>query len=299
MKPIKSPALAALGLMGRRLRRTPLVRLRFLDRLLGRIALRMYGSNVVPVGPFQVRFDPRDLILAKKLVLYGGWEKHEIELLCSVVTPGDCVLDVGANIGIHSLFLSRAVGPEGRVIAVEPDPDNLALLRANLEANHCDNVKVVPCAFGADSGCARLFRNPNSGANSAFFDVSNSGRYISVPVRRGVEVLEELGVRPNIAKMDVEGAEPLVLSGLGSFLPDILLFEFEPARIRSQGSDAEGFLQHLVAEGYSLEKFDTDTGTHVPTAPAEIMATARSDSSLRYGNVLAVRRRSSGLKPAS
>jgi FkbM family methyltransferase len=49
-------------------------------------------------------------------------------LLCSFVKLGAVVVDVGANFGLHSLYLSRAVGPQGTVIAFEPDPDNYALL---------------------------------------------------------------------------------------------------------------------------------------------------------------------------
>lgn len=124
-----------LSLGGRLLRRTPLARSDMLNRLHGGLSVWLHGSDTVNVGPFIVQFDKRDRFIAKNLVLYKKFEHKEIELLCSLVEPGDHVLDIGANIGLHTLYLSQAVGPDGRVIAVEPDPDNLRILRNNIETN--------------------------------------------------------------------------------------------------------------------------------------------------------------------
>jgi FkbM family methyltransferase len=260
--------------MGSRLRHTPLARIPLLNRVHGRLAISLHKGDEVDVGPFRVRVDMRDRVIAKKIILYGAYEEREIELLCSLVRPGDRVMDVGANIGIYSLYLSRAVGPAGKVLAVEPDPDNLALLRANLEANHCDNVIVLPFALGTVSGEAGLFQADDNRGNLSFADLGGTGRSVSVPVRRGEEVLEELAFEPRVAKIDVEGAEPQVVSGLGRFKPQVMLFEFVPGHLRALGEDPATFLDSLVSEGYTLRPVEPDGRGGVPGAASSILAAA-------------------------
>src|SRR6266511_2048780 len=141
--------LRAMSFAGSQLRHTRLAQSALLNRIFASLALKAYASNEANVASLRVHFDRRDQVIAKRLVLYGGHERAEIELLCSLARPGDQMLDVGANIGLYTLHLSRAVGPKGCVVAVEPDPDNLALLRKNLKINSCLNVIVIPAAFGA------------------------------------------------------------------------------------------------------------------------------------------------------
>jgi len=264
--------LTCMGKVGGWLRQTPIARWQWLNRLHAGLTVRLNKSDAVMVGPYRVYIDPRDRVIAKKLILYGGYETHEIELLCSFVQPGDCVLDVGANIGLYSLALSRAVGPEGRVIAVEPDPDNLALLRRNLQTNGCANVSVVSDALGDESKDVLLYEsNDNRGALSTS-DVLGVGakRAIGVRMRRGDSVMAELGVTARIAKIDVEGAEPLVIAGLGTRLPQVLLFEFVPWMLRAAGHDPPAFLRSLISSGYTLSSVDPDTGKHRPMTEHEI-----------------------------
>jgi FkbM family methyltransferase len=245
----------------------------------------LYGSNEADVGPFRIRFDPRDRLIAKRLALYGEFEKHEIALLCSLVQPGDSALDVGANIGLYSLYLSRAVGPKGRVVAVEPDPDNIALLRSNLENNGCDNVIVLPCALGAESGPVKLFQVEENRGNLSLADVVGTGRFVQVPMRRGDEALAELGLQPTVVKIDVEGAEPLVLCGLG-YEPPVLLFEFDPSLLYALGHDPVEFLKSLVARGYRLDLIDPDNGNFMRDTPTAIAKFVGSQRNCTY-NILA------------
>jgi len=289
---IRKLLLVILAQAGRRLRPTPLARSRLLNRIHGALTMRLYHRNEVDVGPFRVKLDPRDRVIAKKLVLYGSFERQEIKLLCALVKPGDQVLDVGANIGYHSMHLSRAVGPTGRVIAVEPDPDNLAILEANLRNNHCENVTVVPCAFGVEQAHIDLFQTDDNRGKLSFADISKTGRSVKVLVRRGDQVLAELGASPSIAKIDVEGAEPLVMSGLGSYKPDSILFEFSPPYIRAQGQDPEALLGSLVAEGYSLDLVDGDSGSLTRCSLRQMITSIERlerQQSQRVSNILARR----------
>lgn len=284
---MKHAALALLSQAGRVLRHTPLARSRTLNRVQAALALRLHGSNEARVGPFRVRFDPRERVLSKRLLLYGGQEQAEISLLCSLVRPGDQVLDVGANVGLYSLYLSRQVGPQGRVIAVEPDPETADLLRQNLAANGCDNVTVLACALAAEDGRASLFRVDGHRGNASLADLQGTGQSVEVELKRGEEALAGLGVTPRVAKIDVEGAEPLVFAGLGSRRPEVALFECVPRQMRGMGCDPLAFLESLAGEGYRLELVDPETASRTPLPPREIVET--TEGARRVHNVLATR----------
>jgi FkbM family methyltransferase len=284
---MKSAALALLARAGKTLRHTPLARSRTLNRIQAALAVRLNGSNEARVGPFRVRFDPRERVLSKRLLLYGGQEQGEIALLCSLVRPGDHALDVGANVGLYSLFLSRAVGPAGRVVAVEPDPETAELLRENLAVNGCDNVTVLGCALAAQDGRARLFRVEGHRGNASLADLQGTGRSVEVELRRGEEALAALGGAPRVAKIDVEGAEPLVFAGLGQALPEVVLFECVPRHMREMGCDPLAFLESLAGQGYRLELVDPGTARRTELPPRRIVE-ATGDAR-RVHNVLATR----------
>src|SRR5205807_2152840 len=106
--------------------------------------------------------------LRRNLMLWSGglarFEPPCVRVLRAVAGRGDVVFDIGANIGFFSTLLSRWVGPEGRVVAVEPDPENLALLRRNLDENRCTNARVCASAIGAHRGFGDFSRDEATGA---------------------------------------------------------------------------------------------------------------------------------------
>jgi FkbM family methyltransferase len=288
MKLLKAGLLKLLSFMGRTLRPTILGRSKWLTKAHTAAGLWIHGSNQADVGPFHVRFDPRDRVIGKKLAVYGSYEKDEIHLLCSLVKPGDVAMDIGANFGLHSLYLSRAVGPNGKVLAFEPDPDNFALLCANLEANCCANVLPFKYALGEKSGDVELFQTEDNRGNLSLADLGRTGRSVTVPMRRADDVLRSLSLVPDVVKIDVEGAEPLVMSGFGEYKPDRILFEFVPEFIRSFNNDGENFLNSFIAAGYTLEVVDSSPVSKQVT-PLEILA--RTSQFPFCCNIIAVRQK--------
>lgn len=172
-------------------------------------------------------------------ILLGRWEWESCQLLRHVVRPGMTVVDVGANVGLYTRLFSRLVTPSGRVVAFEPDPGTFALLKRNTAG--LGNVEVVEAAVSNASGRAVLYRNRWS-------DTLNSLR----PGPDHDETMEVKTVRlddffsgkppPAVIKIDVEGAEPLVLQGMGKCLagPEFrgVLVEYCPGNYRTSGLKA-------------------------------------------------------------
>jgi FkbM family methyltransferase len=206
----------------------------------------------------------------------GGYEEKEIASLCALIRPGDVVLDIGANIGLYTLPMSRAVGATGTVVAFEPDPDNLRILEHNVKTNKCDNVRIVPCALGSHEGEVGLYQVDDNRGLLSFADLGRTGKSVKVPVRRGDAVLRELAVpTPAALKIDVEGSEPLALAGLGC-QPRYMQLEFVPAHLRALGLHPMAFLTSLVSDGYELAVIDRDTGELHATSPELLLRMADS-----------------------
>ena len=123
------------------------------------------------------------------------------------------VFDVGANAGFYTLVFSRLVGLQGRVVAFEPDSENMCLLRKHIALNNLENVSIVQAAASDTSVLAGF--SLTGGATGRLEDGSN---YL-VPTYRLDDLLSS-GVLPlpNVVKMDVEGAEVFVLRGAKQFI---------------------------------------------------------------------------------
>jgi len=186
----------------------------FMGRIL-RLFLHLIPSTmVVPI--LQGRLKGEKWIVGSSN--HGCWigsYEHEKQILFSeIVTEGAVVYDIGAHVGFYTLLASEIVGQRGKVIAFEPLPQNLHYLNEHLLLNKCDNVKVIETAVAEESG-------------TAFFTegISSSMGYLSLAGNIEVKkvALDELMLSgkippPEYLKIDVEGAEILVLSGAKSLL---------------------------------------------------------------------------------
>ena len=100
-------------------------------------------------------------------MIVGNLRIHR--LLDRTVRPDATVIDVGANIGYNSIRAALRAGPRGRVVAVEPTPDTLAVLRHNIAASGPANIDIAPVAAGSIAGEQDFFvRGATSAVNSLF-----------------------------------------------------------------------------------------------------------------------------------
>ena len=176
------------------------------------------GSQVVARTPAGARVPlASDTVIAWSLWLTGEFERQELIIAGRLALPGSYAFDVGANVGLFAVDLSRAVGPTGRVIAIEPLSSNAELLRSNLELSGCLNVEVVVAAAGAIAGEVDLLLAHDPSQHSTAMELP-LGQIAQGSVKVPCVTLDDLwqgAGRPPVSfvKIDVEGAEEHVLRG--------------------------------------------------------------------------------------
>ena len=194
------------------------------------------------------------------LLARGSYEPYETWLLSSLAAPGSVVIDVGANIGYYTVQFARAVGPEGRVVAVEPDPDNVAILRRNLALNRLHNVHVVPKAAAAVSGSVSLFRSDENRGDHRLHDPGDGRRKVVVEAVSLDEELAAITGPVSLVKLDIQGAEPGAVRGMARFLqrhPEAwIATELWPLGLLQSGSSIDDYLGLLRSLGCALLRID-------------------------------------------
>lgn len=180
-----------------------------------------------------------DQCIGLSLHRYGEWAQDEIALLRHFLTPGATVLDLGANVGVHTLAFARLVGLAGRVVAVEGEPATYGLLSYNVIANGlAEVVTAVPALVGAAEGLVpHVFRpaGENVGARSFFKEVHGvprpaAGADPEIRTMLPLVTVDSLGL-PSCAvmKIDVEGMELDALRGATAVirrLRPVIYFEY-------------------------------------------------------------------------
>jgi FkbM family methyltransferase len=185
--------------------------------------------------------------------------------LSSSLGPGSVFLDVGAHIGYFSIKASAQVGPTGRVVAFEPNPETLKLLRENVKVNRTFNILIQPVACTDRERTLNLYAAPivNTGASSlsqqnASVSASDLPRPYTVRGRAIDDVIRELNLsRVDAVKIDVEGAEVSVLRGalttLKQFHPKVVV-EVIASQLASFQTTPEEVAALLRGAGYNMGK---------------------------------------------
>jgi FkbM family methyltransferase len=152
--------------------------------------------------------------------LIGTAETHLQRIIREYVSAGDTVYDIGANIGYVTLSLAKQVGTAGRVIAFEPVPQNIELLRENVAINRLANVEIIERAASDRSGAAVIRMSDNLAMASLVWHTDDSlaaeVAIHTVAIDECVQDKELLA--PKFVKLDVEGAEGLALLGMRNTL---------------------------------------------------------------------------------
>ena len=220
---------------------------------------------------FEMFLDVQDKGLSRTLLLFGKRELDHRYILQLVLKPGMTLLDIGANIGYYVLIESGLVG-DGRIVAVEPVPSNVELLKKNLELNGVGNVVVIPGAVSDRHGVQDFHLSDKSNLGTFHATGSGlknlSGEMMPVETWTVSEIAEEYGI-PDLIRMDVEGHEVAILNGMlddiraGKTAP-LILFETHLTRY-SKENDMASTLKSLFELGYYVRYLasSTESRTHI------------------------------------
>jgi len=195
------------------------------------------GILQLELGAQRARFYVHSEWVAADLISFGG-EQEVLQRFISLLRPGDVVYDIGANMGLYAVFLGQAVGPQGRVVAFEPEPHYCERLRGNTALNDIHNVRIFCLALGNRAQESALLPSQRGIAaprlaKSPPVDGWGRARH-EVQVVEGDRLVEMENLpSPRAVKMDVEGHEYAVIRGLRRTLSnplcEIVCCEIHPA----------------------------------------------------------------------
>jgi len=240
--------------------------------------LRVSRFFSVDRGDFKIRFYPTNISLRLWVSKLRGITIYETDenFLRSYLKPGDVVVDVGANIGFHTLVSSVTTGQRGRVYSIEAHPKTYKALCGNIKFNGFNNVKTFNLAIGERQGHITFSDKRQDDRNSVVSD----GEGVKVEMAR----LDSLDIGESsiaLLKVDVEGYEKLVFEGAGRFLEKVRCICYESAEdhFREFGYNCTELNDILRARGFELFRF-ADKG---------LLRIGRSYISEKPENIVAVR----------
>lgn len=229
-------------------------------------------KTIAPCNGFVMHTDTASFI--EWLVFFkGGYEPLTTEIINRHVGPDSVSIDVGANIGVHTLAMSRG----RKVYAFEPEPRIAAKLRANLALNKLSNVEVLETALSDKEGVLTLYSsddksNPNEGQASLIAGhFEGRTKEITVKVAALDSLFGSLG-RLDLLKIDTEGNDMKVLLGgekTISRLRPAIIFEWHEPSWKMAGNTIEDAIAFFGKLGYSL--FDIDTSSPLVRPVADFL----------------------------
>tara|TARA_B100000029_G_scaffold164047_1_gene160129 strand:- start:255 stop:1088 length:834 start_codon:yes stop_codon:yes gene_type:complete len=233
-------------------------------RQLANWTIRQLLPKSVRRGDATIVLNPRDPVVSGALY-FGVYEKAETAFIQRTLKSGMTVLDVGANIGYYTALAARRVGPNGRVIALEPDPESYEFLQQTIAANEVGNVDSFQCAAAERKDSMTLYISHDNRGDNRLYEPDPRWPKVTVPARPADDVLKEAGIDTiDFIKIDVQGFEASVIAGLKTTLdqsPNLtLITEFWPQGLRDAGSDPRDYLKQLRAHGLQLHELNAKGG---------------------------------------
>ena len=196
---------------------------------------------------------------------YGTYEKSESKIMEEEIKVGNIVVDVGANIGLHTLNMARIVGNTGQVFAFEPDPSNFKILEKNVKVNNYQNIILEQKAVGDKHGRTTLYQSDHPGMHRIFPQTKLAKGQVQVELTSLDKYFidSNLADKINFIKIDVEGLEFSVLKGMKNILKNNkkikILFEFMPKNTMEAGFTPIELLNYLTSYDFKLFCIDEST----------------------------------------
>ncbi|OAF17308.1 MULTISPECIES: FkbM family methyltransferase [Bradyrhizobium] len=264
MTPDNDPSLAPFGAFAPNAAQAAIIRLAQQSGL-KRGAFRPWLSRLVNLmrgGPVDVtyqgasfRFYHQGSATERGALFNPDYNLDELDFLRQHTPAGGVFIDVGANVGTFALVMSRQVGPEGKVVAIEPHPMTFARLSFNHAASRATQVRLVQAAAGDSDGELMIETGGgNLGATHVVTGTAGADA-IKVPSLRLTRILDEAGVtKVDALKIDVEGFEDRVLIGFFRDAPPSLWPRAVVIEHLSQNEWREDCIADMVARGFAIAR---------------------------------------------
>ena len=204
---------------------------------------------------FSLFISPNNGFIDRHIFLYGVYEPFMLDLFSVYLKPGQTFVDIGANIGQHTMYVASIVGETGSVHAFEPIPSIYRQIEDSVKENHFEKiVHIHNCALGETEATEKLFISKNVGGSSLVND-DETKETITVHIKNGDKELSGIS-KIDVIKIDVEGYEYEVLSGIKQMLlvhKPVLFLEFSGSFYDKQRKGNGAKILELLREcNYSL-----------------------------------------------
>ncbi len=206
----------------------------------------------------------------QEVITTGKYEPIFCDTLMGLLKEGDYFLDIGANEGFFSMKAVMVVGPQGKVFAVEPQPELVKVISRNSEANSFQNVQISQLAFSEKKGEVELALSfsVNSGASSLFQEKVSGIKKVKVPAERFDDWwIKQGSPQFDVVKIDCEGAELFVFrsaqKALSQHFSKMICLEYHEHIIGAEG--VWEIDDKLRLAGYELSEFQSGVWVyHLP-----------------------------------
>lgn len=205
---------------------------------------------------FVLHISPRNGFIDNYIFLYGVYESFILDIIDDYLHPEMTFVDIGANIGQHSMYAASIVGKEGSVYAFEPIPHVYEQLIASSKANHFESIiHAKNFAIGEKDSTETLYVSAKNIGGSSLVNQEESTEKITVTIKNGDTELLSLP-KIDMVKIDVEGYEYEVLSGIEQSLTKhhpVMLLEFSGYFYEKQHANNGGKILSLLKNiGYTI-----------------------------------------------
>jgi FkbM family methyltransferase len=231
---------------------------------------------------------PQDVDLTPHIMRDGAWENHVEQTLLRFVRPGHAVIDLGANVGYHTLLLCSAVAPTGRVYAFEPQPRLVRLLKATIFVNDLHPFIEIHCCAASDRpGSLILSSSPDHygsgnvspGHSTPNFEEDYSEK-IEAPAVRLDDTLGDRLASVQLMHLDIEGAEPLALRGAQALVersPELKIITEWSVEMMAARADMGEFVRWLDGMGFRFWWIDQAAGGLSPVSRDNLLNLPHGD----------------------
>jgi len=235
---------------------------------------------------------PTDLNITPPILDTGNYEPHLQRVLMGAINKGDIAIDLGSNVGFHTLIIGALVGIHGRVHAFEANPDLMKLLKATLTLNSLSNlwntgcVKLYNVAVADKPGTVVLEQAPEHyGSGHIVTDAPTSdfgqlySERVEVPAVALDDLLGEEIEKLDFLHMDIEGAEPLAILGARKLIgrsPTVRIVTEWSVGMMQALTSVPDYIDWLVGDGFRFWRIDRD-GPIVAIPAGELMAQDHCD----------------------